>query len=81
MKRAQDIFGEAKNVTIFIAQYDVNGSLLSLNSEAKSIPANAVEMVPCSCSAPKHADATLVKAFVWDSVGGLYPLADGINLK
>lgn len=79
--QAQNIFDKAKNVTIFIAQYDENGSLLTLKSEDKSIPANTVEMVPCSCSAEKHADATLVKAFAWDSISGLYPLADGIILK
>ncbi|MBS7297864.1 MAG: hypothetical protein KIG65_02145 [Eubacteriales bacterium] len=79
--QAQNIFDKAKNVTIFIAQYDENGSLLTLKSEDKSIPANTVEMVPCSCSAEKHADATLVKAFVWDNLSGLYPLADDIDLK
>ena len=78
---AQNAFDESKNVVIFIAQYDDNGSVVALNSSNTTIAANTVTMTPCSCSASRHANASKVVAYAWDSMNGLYPLIKDVELN
>ena len=59
-----------------VAAYDTDGSLISMNYIKANLPAGS--NFSCGVNIPKT-DKTIgsIKAFVWDALGGMTPLAEG----
>ena len=66
-----------KNATIIIAQYDSENALQNISLEEKTIPAKTYKAVECSLTGISiDAKATRAKAYIWNNMADLVPLAD-----
>lgn len=67
---------ETEDAVMIIAQYDVSGKLMKV--ETKTLSTNAGE----DClSIAKNSDATSYKAYVWDSLTGMKPIVPITEIK
>ena len=78
--KAKNSSDEAKKIKIIIAGY--NGMRLqSVYTEEKTIPANTYTSLDVSASTNIPVGVTKVMAYVWDSMEGLMPLTEAVEVK
>lgn len=66
-----------RKATIMIAQYDELGNLEDVAVEKKTIPAKSYAIAECKLEGVAiNSDATSAKAYIWDDISTMMPLAD-----
>ena len=70
----------AKTCDIIVVQYDNRGALADVSVTPVSVDANVVQAIEKTATATKDSDAVTLKAFIWDSLGNIYPLVEGIPM-
>ena len=70
----------SKTCEILIIQYNEKGALLDMSVTPVTVDANVVQAIEKSATVKKASDAVTAKAFIWDSLGNMYPLVDGLPI-
>lgn len=70
-------YGESRTLTPFFAEYNTDGSLLSVSGTPKDFSAGGTQ----SLSFKPEYKSTSVKLFVWDSLSGLLPVDGCIEFE
>ena len=70
----------AKTCDIIVVQYDNRGALAEVSVTPVSVDANVVQAIEKTATATKASDAVTLKAFIWDSLGNIYPLVEGLPI-
>jgi len=78
--KISNISNVVKTASIVIAQYDSDGKLLSVTPQNYEIPINTVWQ-DYSCTIGKLDNAATVSAFLFDSLTGIRPLANKVDLN
>lgn len=78
--RVNNPAAESKNCEIIIVQYTAEKEMTTMNTTKVTMEPNFAQAIEKEATATKDSEATLAKAFIWDSLTGLQPLVDGLQI-
>lgn len=78
--RVKNPLPTSKSCEILVIQYNDKGAMVDISVTPVSVEANVVQVTEKTAKVKKASGAVTAKAYIWDSFGTMYPIAEGLPI-